>query len=116
MIDALRVNLVIFNRISSKFHIWIAFIKLSFKFEYIFSHCRTISKKAVKMAAAYQCPGQVTLTNQSPFNQFSSKFHIRIASIKLSFNTFDYFTKAFIKKNMNLNINYIVSVPPFCNV
>ena len=28
-----------------------------------FSLCRTISKKAKKMAAAYQCPGQVTLTN-----------------------------------------------------
>ena len=106
MIDGLRVNLVIFNQISSKFHIWIAFIKLSFKFEYIFSLCRTISKKAVKMAAAYQCH----------FNPFSSKFHIRIASIKLSFNTFNNFTKAFIKKNMHLNINYIVSVPPFCNV
>ena len=88
VIDALRVNLVIFNQIFSKFHIWIAFIKLSFQFKYIFSLCRTISKKAVKMAAAYQCQ----------FNQFSSKFHIRIASIKLLFNTFDNFTKAFIKK------------------
>ena len=29
-------NLVIFNQISSKFHIWIASIKLSFKFEYGF--------------------------------------------------------------------------------
>ena len=29
-------NLVIFNQISSKFHIWIASIKLSFKFEYRF--------------------------------------------------------------------------------
>ena len=58
------------------------------------------------MAAAYQCH----------FNQFSSKFHIPIASIKLLFNTFDNFTKAFIKKSMHLNINYIVSVPPFCNV
>ena len=29
-------NLVIFYRISFKFHIWIAFIKLSFKFEYGF--------------------------------------------------------------------------------
>ena len=36
------------------------------------------------MAAAYQCH----------FNQFSSKFHIRIASIKLSFNTFDSFTNS----------------------
>ena len=40
-------NLVIFNRIFSKFHI---IIKLSFKFEYIF-FCQTIIKKAVKMAA-----------------------------------------------------------------
>ena len=37
VIDALRVDLVIFNRISSKFHIWIAFIKLSFKFDTFFS-------------------------------------------------------------------------------
>ena len=106
MIDALTVNLVIFNQISSKFHICFAFIKLSFTFEYIFSLCRTKSKKPVKMAAAYQCH----------FNQFSSKFHIRIASIKLSFNTFDNFTKAFFQENMHLNINYIISVPPFCNV
>ena len=40
--------LVIFNRIFSKFHI---IIKLSFKFEYSFFFCQTISKKAVKMAA-----------------------------------------------------------------
>ena len=40
-------NLVIFNRIFSKFHI---IIKLSFKFEYSF-FCQTISKKTVKMAA-----------------------------------------------------------------
>ena len=40
-------NLVIFNKIFSKFHI---IIKLSFKFEYSF-FCQTISKKAVKMAA-----------------------------------------------------------------
>ena len=32
-------NSVIFNRISIKFHIWIAFINLKFKFEYGF--CRT---------------------------------------------------------------------------
>ena len=68
------------------------------------------------MAANYQCPGQVTLTNLSHFNQSSSKFHIQIASIKLLFNTFDIFTKAFIKKNMYLNIDYIVSIPPFCNM
>ena len=29
-----RCNLAIFNRISTKLHIWIAFIKLSFTFEY----------------------------------------------------------------------------------
>ena len=46
-----HLNLVIFNRISFKFHKWIASIKLSFKFEYSFFFCRTISKKAVKMAA-----------------------------------------------------------------
>ena len=41
-------NLVIFNRIFSKFHI---IIKNSFKFEYSFFFCQTISKQAVKMAA-----------------------------------------------------------------
>ena len=41
-------NLVIFNQIFSKFRI---IIKLSFKFEYSFFFCQTISKKAVKMAA-----------------------------------------------------------------
>ena len=41
-------NLVIFNWIFFKFHI---IIKLSFKFEYSFFFCQTISKKAAKMAA-----------------------------------------------------------------
>ena len=40
-------NLVIFNRIFSKFHI---IIKLSFKFEYSFFFCQTICKKAAKIA------------------------------------------------------------------
>ena len=41
-------NLVILIGFFSKFHI---IIKLSFKFEYSFFFCQTISKKAVKMAA-----------------------------------------------------------------
>ena len=43
-------NLVIFYRISSKFHVWIASIKLLFKFEYKFSQ----NKMADKMAATYK--------------------------------------------------------------
>ena len=42
-------NLIIFNSISPKFHIWIASIKLS-----CFAQ-RRITKMADKMAAAYQC-------------------------------------------------------------
>ena len=46
-------NLIIFHRISSKFHIWIASIKLLPKFE--FGFCPTKDNKmAVKMATACQ--------------------------------------------------------------
>ena len=48
-------NSVIFNQISSKFHICIASIKPWFKFEYeLFFFRHTITKMADKMAAAYQ--------------------------------------------------------------
>ena len=50
-------NLVIFNRIFSKFHI---IIKLSFKFEYSF-FSQTISKKAVKMVATTSLSNLVIL-------------------------------------------------------
>ena len=83
-------NLVIFNRISSKFHIRIASIKLWFKFENVFFR-RTIIKMTNKMATPYQftsirCCGHSILVI---FNQISSKFYIWIASIKLWFK-FEY--------------------------
>ena len=71
--------LVILNRISSKFHIWIALIKLLHSLN---MGCvrQTISKMADEMAAAYQfaCCGHSYLVI---LNRNSVKFHIRIASI-----------------------------------
>ena len=83
-------SLVIFNRISSKFHKWFASIKPWLKFDYEF--CRTNNTKMVdKMAAAYQfasvhCCGH---SNLFIFILISSNFHIWIASITLWFK-FEY--------------------------
>ena len=83
-------NLVIFNRTSSKFHMFFASIKPWFKFKYEF--CRqTIIKMADKMAVAYQlvsvhCCGH---SNLVIFIQISSNLHIWIASITLWFK-FEY--------------------------
>ena len=76
-------NLVIFNQISSKFHIWIASIKLCSSSNMGFFH-RKIIKMADKMAAAYQfksigCCGH---SNLVILNRISSKFHIWFAFIK----------------------------------
>ena len=46
-------NLVIFNRISSKFHIQIASIKLSFKFKYLVSKAAVLSKEVVLLLLIY---------------------------------------------------------------
>ena len=76
-------NLVIFNQISSKFHIWFASIKPWFKFEYEF--CPTNDNKmADKMATVYQFASIRCCchSNFVIFNQISSKFHIWFASIK----------------------------------
>ena len=76
-------NLVIFNRIFFKFHIWFASIKLWFKFQYEF--CPTNDNQDdQQMAAAYQfasirCCGH---SNLVIFNWISSKFHLWFASIK----------------------------------
>ena len=77
-------NIVIFNRISSKFHIWFAFIKLWFKLEYEFCRTQTIIKMADKMAAAYHFASICCCvhSNLVIFNQISSKIHIWFASIK----------------------------------
>ena len=48
---------------------------------------RTITKMADKLAADYQCP--LSWSHWVIFKRISSKFHIRIASIKLSFK-FEY--------------------------
>ena len=57
-------NLVIYNRVSFKFHIWIASIKFWFKYEYGFGR-QTIAKMAYNMAAAYhlRCCGHSNLVN-----------------------------------------------------
>ena len=91
-------NLVIFNRISSKFHIWIASIKFWFKFRYGFFPTPII-KIADKMDAAYQftficCCG---LSNLVIFNRISYKLHIWILSIKPWFK-FEY---EFCRTNQN---------------
>ena len=74
-------NLVIFNRISSKFHICFASIKPSFKFLIE----QTITKMADKMADAYQFASVrcCVHSNLLIFLQISSNFHIWIASITL---------------------------------
>ena len=76
-------NFVIFYRISFKFHIWIAFIKLSFKFEYRF--CLTNDNQD-NSPISVRCRGHCNLVI---FYRISSKFHVWIASIKLLFK-FEY--------------------------
>ena len=68
-------NIVIFNWISYKFHIWIASIKLWSKLEYVFFR-RTISKMADKMAATYQFTSirSCGQSNLVIFNWISYKF------------------------------------------
>ena len=70
-------NLVIFNQISSKFHIWFAFIKFSLKFSmgFVWQMITKITDKNSKMAAAYQF-ASCGHSNLVIFNQISSKFHI----------------------------------------
>ena len=91
-------NLVIFNRISSKFNIWIASIKPWLKIEYEF--CLTNDNQdGDKMAAAYQfasirccCHSNLVI-----FKRISSKFHIWFASIKPWFK----FEHEFCRTNYN---------------
>ena len=71
-------NLVIFNRIPPKFHIWFASINPCFKFEYAEYVQQTITKMADKMASPIslhpsRCCGHPNLVI---FNRISSKFHI----------------------------------------
>ena len=74
-------NLVIFNRISSKFHIWIAFIQLCFKFGYRF--CPTNDNQDAQQngprLSACTCK-HATLDIYYPI---ASKFNIWITFIKL---------------------------------
>ena len=74
-----------FNWISSKFHIWIASINLSFKYEYGF--CQTSDNQdgqqnGRRLSMHVCCRGH---SNLVIFYQISSKFHVWIASIKLLF-------------------------------
>ena len=92
-ISAVAVTLtVIFNRISSIFHIWSASIYLSFKFEYGFSP--TSDNKDGRQNGPPKWPPPINICyrghfNSAIFNQSSSIFHIWIASIYLSFK-FEY--------------------------
>ena len=75
-------NLVIFYLISSKFHIWIASVKLSFKSEYGF--CPTNDKQYGRQNGHRL---SVCTCGHSPvviYYQMASKFHIWITFIKLS--------------------------------
>ena len=77
-------NLVIFNQISSKFHIWFVSIKPWLNMSFV---RQTISKMADKMAATYQlaslrCCGH---SNLVIFLRISSNIHKWIASITLWF-------------------------------
>ena len=73
-------NLVIFNRISSKLHLWFASIQPWFKFEYEFFFRQTITKMATgyQFASVYCCGH----SNLVIFNRISSKFLIWFASFK----------------------------------
>ena len=79
-------NLVIFNWISSKFHVCIASIKLWFKLEYCF-FWQMIIKMADKMATPV-CIHPL-FSDLVIFNRISSNFHIWFASIK-SWLKFEY--------------------------
>ena len=75
-------NLVIFYRISSKFHVWIASIKLLFNFEYKFSLTKDNQDGRQNGRSLSICfCGQSTLIVYYPI---TSKFHIWITFIKLS--------------------------------
>ena len=69
-------TIIFYNSITSKFHIWITFIKLSL--------C-PITKLAAKMAATYQFTLVYTLINLVIYDPISSKFHIWTSFIKLLF-------------------------------
>ena len=76
-------NLVIFNLISSKFHIWFASIKPWFKFEYEF--CLTNDNQDGRQNSCRLSVWIVCCCGHSNlviFNRISSKFHIWFASIK----------------------------------
>ena len=68
-------NSVNFNQISSKFHIWIASINLSFKFEYGF--CPASDNQGGRQNGRHLSISAVVVTlTQSFFYRISSKFHI----------------------------------------
>ena len=79
-------NSLIFNQIYSKFHTWIASINLWFKFEYRFCLASDNQDGQQNPHINISCRGH---SNSVIFNQISSKFHLMIASINLSFK-FEY--------------------------
>ena len=77
-------NLVIFNQISSKFYIWIASIKPWFKFELLYEFCLTNGNQDGRLNGCLSVCIHPLLCSlyRSHFYRISSKFHIKIASIK----------------------------------
>ena len=74
-----------FNWISSKFHTCIASIKLSFKFEYELYQKNDNSDSRQNGHGLFVCTCVRCCGHSVIFNRISSKFKIRIASIKLLF-------------------------------
>ena len=75
-------NLVFFNLISSRFHIWIASIQLSFKFEYGF--CPTNDNQDGPQNGRRLSVSMLWSLLLSHFYQIPINFHIWITSIRLS--------------------------------
>ena len=69
-------NLVIFIRISSKFHIWFASIKLCFKFEYDFCPTNNNQDGRQNGRRLLVCIRPLLWSLLVVFNRISSKFHI----------------------------------------
>ena len=75
-------SLIHFNRASSKFHLWVAFMSFKFEFGFCPTNDNQIGRQIVRPLSVCMCGHSILL--YSHFNRISSKFHIWIASIILS--------------------------------
>ena len=133
-VSAVVVTLVIFYQISSKFHVWIASIKLLFKFEYKFSQTNDNQDDWQNGRRLSNCfCGQSTLII---YYLITSKFYTWITFIKLSvcqitkmaatyqFTLVDTLTSSFITQFLPNFIYWLLSsnycsclnmgISPFC--